>query len=50
VGRQSGEAVGRAILLAGQHFGLGQALGAALLLVAIVGHEALAIRAAATSK
>ena len=43
-------ALAAAILLAGQHFGLGQALGAALLLVAIVGHEALAIRAAATSK
>ena len=39
-----------AILLAGQRFGLLQAAGAGLLLVAIVGHEALAIRAAATSK
>jgi drug/metabolite transporter (DMT)-like permease len=35
-----------AIVLAGQHFGLLQASGAALLLLAIVGHEALAIRAA----
>ena len=35
-----------AILLAGQHFGLLQASGAALLLLAIVGHEVLALRAA----
>jgi drug/metabolite transporter (DMT)-like permease len=39
-----------AILLAGQHFGLVQGAGAALLLLAIVGHEVLAGRAAATSK
>jgi drug/metabolite transporter (DMT)-like permease len=43
-------ALAAAILLAGQHFGFLQAAGAALLLVAIVGHEVLANRAAATSK
>jgi len=36
-----------AILLAGQHFGPLQATGAALLLLAILGHEVLALRAAA---
>jgi drug/metabolite transporter (DMT)-like permease len=35
-----------AILLAGQQFGLLQATGAALLLLAILGHEVLALRAA----
>ena len=35
-----------AILFAGQHFGLFQAAGAALLLLAIIGHEVLALRAA----
>lgn len=35
-----------AIVLAGQHFGVFQAAGAGLLLLAIVGHELLALRAA----
>ena len=35
-----------AVVLAGQHFGLLQAAGAGLLLLAIVGHELLALRAA----
>jgi drug/metabolite transporter (DMT)-like permease len=42
-------ALAAAILLAGQRFGVLQASGAALLLLAILGHEALSIRAARRS-
>ena len=37
-----------AVVLAGQHFGLFQAIGAALLMLAIIGHEVLAARPSPT--